>query len=426
MRRCRILCGWLIIAVLAGSLIGCGTTEEVVLETMEEASVYTGPASMETTPVIDYEIPESKPNILVNRVGYSTESIKEAVIVGDNLPAQFSVIEAGTEEVVFHGIIDQFAFDEDRQLYMGKAVFDDLVEPGDYYVKCEILGESYPFTIQEKLYQQLFLEVYEEMLKDCGNNALELSDITALLTAYECYPQIFPDEDDSKVPDILEALEAWFSLEERTLEEKKNCLYVAALAKFGYLYQEVNMQQASGWIQQAANLFVGIQKSEENEPDYFYALTELYRATGWNTYRYQIIEYTDFFDGNSVYLGETSYLYGAMTYMVTKQRVSVPLCNIFYGDIEDKGDNIADLYEYMINPMESPENNTEGVFSGMQQLFCCNYLLNNYEYMHIIEEFLNFCMGQNVASVSLYPWEGEKSTYMLLLAQLAAENLDEG
>lgn len=426
MRRCKILCEWLVIAVLAGCLIGCGTTEEVVSQTVEEASVYTGPASMETTPVIEYELPESKPNILVNRVGYSAEGIKEAVIVGDGLPAQFSVIETKSREVVFEGIIDQFAFDEEQQLYMGKAVFNDLTEPGNYYLKCEILGESYPFTIQENLYQQLFLEAYEEMLKACENNALEFSDVTALLTAYEWYPEIFPDEDDSKVPDVLEVLEEWFSLEERTFEEKKNCLYVAALAKFGYLYQETDMQKASGWIQQAANLFVGIQKSEENEPDYFYALTELYRATGWNTYRYQIIEYTDFFDGSSIYLGESSYLYGAMTYMVTKQRVSVPLCNIFYGDIEDKGNNIAGLYEYMITPMESPDDNIGGLIPRMRELFCCNYLLNNYEYTHMIEEFLNFSMGQNVDSVSLYSREGEKSTYMLMLAQLVAENLDKG
>jgi len=44
----------------------------------------------------------------------------------------------------------------------------------------------------------------------------------------------------------------------------------------------------------------------------------------------------------------------------------------------------------------------------------------------MIEEFLNFSMGQNVDSVSLYSREGEKSTYMLMLAQLVAENLDKG
>ena len=156
------------------------------------------------------------------------------------------------------------------------------------------------------------------------------------------------------------------------------------------------------------------------DADYFYALTELYRATGLHTYRNQIQDYASYFQGNSSYLGEASYLYGAMTYLVTRQQVNVELCNTFMSDIMDRGEEVSNLYEDLIHPVTAKNNGVNDLLNRAQELFSCNYILNNYEYTHIIEEFLDYLMGRNLESVCFYPEEGVKRGYLLLLSQLAA------
>ena len=152
-------------------------------------------------------------------------------------------------------------------------------------------------------------------------------------------------------------------------------LYVAALAKFSYLYQKYDLQYATECLQHASAVFSKMQTPMGKDADYFYALTELYRATGLHTYRNQIQDYASYFQGNSSYLGETSYLYAAMTYLVTRQQVDVELCNTFMSDIMDRGEEVSNLYEDMIHPITAKNNGVDDLMNRAQELFCCNYVL---------------------------------------------------
>lgn len=417
MKRFQVICGCFLFILLAGFCIGCGDSQQ----TVEGQSTYVGAASMESTPVINYIVPQTHPNILINQKGYSVSCEKEAAVKGKALPSLFQVVDANTKEVVYSGTFEKVTFNEELKLYTGVAVFSDFTQEGTYYLECDKIGRSFTFEIKEDLFQQHFLEVYEVMLKNCQEQTIEITDITAMLTAYEWYPEAFPDEDGNQIPDVMEAVADWIAAYEKAeADEDHETIYVAALAKFSYLYQKFDLQYATECLQHASAVFSKMQASLGRGADNFYALTELYRATGLSTYRNQIQDYASFFQGNTSYLGESSYLYGAMTYLVTRQRVDVDLCNTFMGDIMDRGEEVSNLYEDMIHPTTAKNNGVADLLTRAQELCCCNFVLNNYEYTHIIEEFLDYLMGRNLESICFYPGEQAQSSYLLLFSQLVA------
>ena len=60
--------------------------------------------TMEEDPDLSYEVPVSAPHILVNQLGYITESTKVAVFCGSQMPDRFEVIDAAdTGKTVYTG-----------------------------------------------------------------------------------------------------------------------------------------------------------------------------------------------------------------------------------------------------------------------------------------------------------------------------------
>lgn len=379
--------------------------------------------SMEETPIVNYTVPQVKPNILVNQWEYPSAGDKEAVVKGRELPEFFNLVNADTGEIVYSGSIAEISYNEEAGLSMGLANFSDYTKEGSYYLECEKIGRSLTFSIQEDAYEQLFLEIYQNLITACREQRAAVSDVTALLTVYEWYPDIFPDEDGNEIPDVLEETAEWITQREKAetlAEDSDNSLYVAVLAKFSYLYQKFDIYYATECLQRASALFSQEQESMGKDADNFYALTELYRATGLSTYRNQIVDYADYFQDNTSFWEEQSYLYGAMTYISTRQKVDVALCNIFMDSLMSRGEEIAGRYSEMIHPLSARNNGADDLLKRVRELSCCNYILNNYEYTGIMEEFLHYLMGKNVESVCFYPDEGEQSGYLFLLAQLAA------
>ena len=157
----------------------------------------------------------------------------------------------------------------------------------------------------------------------------------------------------------------------------------------------------------------------QKDAESFFALTELYRASGLSVYRKQILDYKSFFENNSSFGSEREYLYGVITYMVTRQKVDVSLCNILLNKMMDRGEEISNRYEDMIHPIAAKNNGTEEILSVASEVIFVNYVLNSYQYHSILEEILHYLGGRNVQSLSFYEAEEDCSGYILLLAQLA-------
>lgn len=406
-----------IFAVLSG---GCG----LQAEQENSGSHYAAVDGMENTPVVDYSVPRMLPNVLVDVRGYTAGCEKRAAVKGRELPETFRLLNADTGEEVYSGRLEKVTYNEELGLYTGQICFDEYDMEGTYYLECDMVGQSYRFGIEDSMYTELFRETYDIMTEACADHSLAAADVMALLVAYEWYGGAFPDEDGDQIPDVLKTLQSWISyMEESGSEETDKALYAAFLAKFSYNFQKFDQTYATDCLRRASTVFGQVQTTLNRDADAFFALTELYRATGLETYRNQISDYKSFFENNGSYLEESSYLCGTMTYMSTRQRVDVELCELFMTSLTNRGEEISKRYEDMIHPVLARNNGADDLLKSAMELSCANYVLNTYQYTQITEEFLHYLMGQNAESVCFFPEEGDKSSYMILFAQLAETHM---
>lgn len=118
-----------------------------------------------TEQTFDYEVPSSSPSILVNQLGYYTDSVKTAIFIGEDVPDTFSVIDVDTKEEVFTGQIEHKGFQEDNT-YISTGTFTNLTKSGEYYILCDTIGQSYHFEISDMAYDTLL----NDMLKEISDN----------------------------------------------------------------------------------------------------------------------------------------------------------------------------------------------------------------------------------------------------------------
>lgn len=382
----------------------------------------TGGASMESTPVIDYTVPRLFPNVLVDMTGYRLEGAKRAMVKGRRLPESFWLVDERTKEVVYTAALESAEYDQEHDLYSAYADFNDWEQEGSYYLECEYVGRSYAFSLEEGLYERLLGELCQELTKDCQSGQISIADVNRMLLAYEWYGEVFPDGDGDKIPDILEAVADWIEVTgEQGIASGQEDSYAALLAKFSFLYQNYDRQYATECLRRASVVFEQTQGGMQKDAECFYALTELYRATGLATYMNQIAEYRAYFESHGNYTEEDGYLYGAMTYMNTRQTVDVELCDIFMGAVMGQGEAIGDLYQEMLHPVTAHNNGAQDLLRHALELACANYVMNNYQYNYVMEEFLHYLGGRNLQSVNFYDLEPEyRSQYLILLAQLVA------
>lgn len=423
MRNRGTLCLLLLLCLMAGSCSGCGKEQEVTEDNTNTIikNPYAGAVSMEGTPVIDYVVPRLLPNILVDTKGYLAGGRKAAAVKGKKLPQEFALVDAQTGKEVYRGSLEEITYHSEAGIYSGYADFSDYEETGNYYVECDRIGRSTSFSIRDQQYTVLFEEIYEELLESCRQKTISLPEAAALLEAYDWYEEIFPDEDRDQVPDVLKELRSFVSyMEENGVEENQEALYAAFLAKFSYIYQKFDKGYATDCLKRASTVFGQVKNTVGRDADTFFALTELYRATGRYKYRQQILEYRSFFEDNSSYLEERSYLHGGMTYIDTRQKVDMELCNGFMNNLRDRAEEISKHYAEMIHPVTARNNGPGDLLKGVVILSCVNYVQNNYQYTEIMEDSLHYLMGRNQESVCFYDNGEDRSSYLLLLAQLAA------
>lgn len=423
MENCGKLRLFLFVCLTAGLLSGCGEGQErgEVEDNNVVKNPYAGAVSMEGTPVIDYAVPRLLPNILVDTRGYSVGGGKVAAVKGRNLPEEFGLVEVLTGEEAYRGTVEEIIYHDELGIYSGYLDFSDFRQTGIYYLECDIIGCSVPFDIHEKSYAALFTEVYSELADSVRERNIALSEAVDLLEAYEWYAVVFPDEDGDEVPDILKELRSWVSyMEESGVDEEDEALYAAFLAKFSYLYQKFDRGYATDCLKRASTVFGQAKEMIGRDADTFFALTELYRATGRYTYRQQIAGYKGFFEDNSSYLEERSYLYAVMTYINTRQKVDVELCRNFMGNLMDRAEETSKHCGDMTHPVAARNNGSADLLKGAVVLSFANYISNNYQYTEVMEDFIHYLMGRNLESVCFYENGEGRSSYLLLFAQLAA------
>lgn len=136
-------------------LTGCITyTPASENETITELSEYQF-ESLYSEAEINYTVPVSVPNIMVNQLGYLSESVKMAIFRGDDLPETFEVINENGNSV-YSGKIESRGFNEITGENISYGFFTDVITAGTYYLEARIVGRSYTFVIGDNLYDNIF------------------------------------------------------------------------------------------------------------------------------------------------------------------------------------------------------------------------------------------------------------------------------
>ncbi|MFA9379603.1 MAG: glycoside hydrolase family 9 protein [Acetanaerobacterium sp.] len=118
--------------------------------------------------------------ININQLGYRPQDNKLAVFSGED--SSFDVVDAATGAVVFTGDITGAVADAASGQTTRYGDFSAVTAPGSYHIKTEKLGESFPFSIAEDVYNATFGQVLDMFyLQRCGS---ELSADTAGIWAH--------------------------------------------------------------------------------------------------------------------------------------------------------------------------------------------------------------------------------------------------
>ncbi len=154
--------------IMAKLVFNCGTqgTE------LPEHTIYLDNVSLELVDdsEVNYtELRAYEPPIVIDQVGYLPESEKIAVFRTVTDETEFSVHNAATDEVVYTGALygERNNSSADEIDFYGD--FSDVTEPGDYYITCGDLDDSYTFTIGDDVYDTLMDETVKMLyLQRCG------------------------------------------------------------------------------------------------------------------------------------------------------------------------------------------------------------------------------------------------------------------
>lgn len=188
--------------------------------------------------------------------------------------------------------------------------------------------------------------------------------------------------------------------------------FAAVLAKFSYLYQNYENAFATDCLKAADRAWKYVELNGEKEitgkdPWKFVAATELYRASGLGACNRYITEYLRQTDLNDD-LNEVTFL-GYVTYISTKQRVNLDLCEEITSVLMQKAEEISEGARssvYLVEEGEGNEHNLK-LLENMMYLTMVDYIISNHEYDNVIENHLHYFMGRNEQAVCYIENEGD-------------------
>lgn len=477
----------LAVLFLGESLSACGYAPTPFSDETEDGSEFT---TLGLTPEFDYEIPVSKPAILVDQLGYAVGSSKVAIFEGDDLGKHFEVIRTDTLESVFQGDIEEKGYDSVTGTYLSYGDFTELDQTGEYYIRSETVGQSYVFQILEHPYQELFgnackqyyynrcgmvlsseyagsaahnaCHTREAQLKEDASVKLDVSGgwhmdengckdvvkgcqaVNYLLLAFELYPDVFGDnmdipESGNAVPDILDEIRYEVEWLLKMQDAKSGAVYAAVstvdsstggtllyveeinmdatieyaatMAKFSYLYQSYDWDYANQCLKAADRAYRYAQQYlKDVKPEkYFYASTELYRATGAYGYQSAIQQYLT--EHPEPDMENDAAFWGVTTYLGTKQKVDVRVCNELIRILLREAENIsyASKDSKLLVNLEKGEEGCAGLLSEITRLTVADHIITNHEYTTVLENHMHYFLGRNLYAVSYLDGAGKKS-----------------
>ncbi len=386
---------------------------------------------------LDYLVPEQYPGIWVSLGGYDSKGSKVVYFRGRSLPETFRIMDTATGQCVYTGRLEEDRYNEETREYNSHGEFSDFVDVGEYYIECDIIGRSYSFALQEERLREQF-DMTLTQIRHQGQETLSgaesvrtmLQQVIVVLLSYELYPDLYEDGDGNQIPDVLEymteAVRAVVGRQESAESDDLTYELAAALAKYSYIYQKYDSKYATDIVQIAAGLWQQAEKAGDLRDDArLLAAAELYRATGQRKY-VTVLEASQGGLADKIQREEScryDYL-AAVTYIATKQRVTVDICDTLIRMLMNRGEQIVDGIPHLAyRKVDLSESVIDEMMWDMVLLSAVNYVITNYEYGRVIESQHYFLWGCNARSYCF--WEQDISRkpswtacYLLMLCDM--------
>ena len=268
--------------------------------------------------------------------------------------------------------------------------------------------------------------------------------VNTLLLAYEIYPDDMGDdmgipESGNGIPDVLDEVKYeidWLLKMQETKSgavyasvssvDNKNADYIlyidsitmeatihfaATMAKFSYLYQGYDREFATLCLQASDRAYRYAQNylAAVSEKQYFFAAAELYRATGG--YQYHSVVKSYLTQNRDLDLDDDYVFWGCVTYLSTKQKVDIDLCEAVTQNLMRKGETISYASKeskILVNADEKQGGNA-ALLRDMARLAVVDHIITNHEYAMVLENHIHYMLGRNLLSISYLDGVGERN-----------------
>lgn len=377
-------------------------------------------------PDFSYAVPEQIPNIFIDSIGYCPKDKKIAYFVGTDLDGSFEVRDAATDEMVYRGILQETADKDGRTLYAGS--FTGLDEAGKYYIWQEQIGDSYEFEISDSVYKMEFV-VLQRLAKEYTYT--NMSDMAYMLTNILFLQEMFGnvDVDFMNMKEIISKLlysqdvesgafyceileapadvaqatvpaEGIISQTEGTVSLTTTAQMAGVLAKYSYLYKEAEPVFATECLKASQKAYKYIEQYRGNTDTdaWYFAATELLRATGQYKYRNAIREYDAMEVGLKSRTKQNYTILADFTYLSTAYGTDYNRCAMLLDNYMDCAQEIsvrATKENFYVHSDIATMSDGD-VLDDMIVLGIVNNVLSGREYEGIERNYIHYLSGTNM------------------------------
>lgn len=379
---------------------------------------------------VAYELPDMQPGVLVSRSGYPKNGRKTVIFRGKKLPGHYEIIDRTEKTVIFTGDLQDVVYNALTEEYNGYGDFSELTTEGEYEIRCDYIGYSYPFTIEKGGLSGKLAEGINELKgpESLADDEIEEAcrTVSMLLLSYELYGGVYTQDADTEEAffAVLRNYIEWLYGKLDNSDYEETAWISAVLAKFSYSYQKKDSNYATSCLQAADKAWKAVSQEEDTPPELlFYAAGELYRATGQK-------KYSKVQEKAAERLPETvdngAQTFGTFTYASTKRKIDVELCGKMLMVLLNRAEEIAACAKDMPYGIGSSITTGEQIQVWWEGVLIasCNYVITNNEYGTLTENYARYFEGINEeAECLLYRTDEETAAYLLLLSEMAGREL---
>ena len=455
-------------AFLVFFLMGC-SLEEGANEKKEEETTYKEETGGDREQEV-FEKPESIPRVLTDRKGYLPEEKKIVLFLGEKLGDTFDVIDSETGDVVFSGKIEESIQDKTSGIYISKGDFSAHILPGNYYIQTDIIGQSYPFAINDNIQREKLWDITDSLEEsECGTGGFHTDDsggketseearmIAEILFTLEMHGTILDDLDEEKSGETREELEdeatntvTWLmSLQDSDTGgvssgttckgncgdnpdpevEHETCRavscestgdFAAVMAQYYYLYREQNPEFSATVLRAAEKAFEYLRINETSEEVKYYAAAQLYKATGNSVYQEVIYHYWKNHESDTGFQGTYRELYGNLAYLTTTSQVDVTMCSGMMDEFMAAAEKCA-LNSRDDSFLADSGEGTRKPEEMKQDLFILaivDNIITSDEYTENMQDYLHYLYGRNEKAEDLLTDPKQQTAILFVICEM--------